>query len=44
MSNQEIIEVSGEIVNSLYYFLVFFAGLYVGYLFGRKDENDDNNF
>lgn len=42
MTNQEIVELSNSILNALYLFTCFFGGLYVGYIFGRKDERDDN--
>ncbi len=41
MTNQEIVELSKEITDVLYLFVCFSAGLYVGYLFGRKDGSDN---
>lgn len=43
MSNQVIIELSRGILEALYLFTAFFSGLYLGYIFGRKDEHDDNS-
>jgi hypothetical protein len=40
MTNQEIIELSKIITNVLYIFLFFMSGVFVGYVFGRNDEND----
>ncbi len=42
MNNQEILELSRGVLDALYLFTAFFAGLYLGYIFGRKDEHDDN--
>lgn len=41
MNNQEILETSTQIIRSLYLFVAFFGGVYIGYLFGRKDGDDD---
>lgn len=40
MTNPDINEISMQIARSLYLFVSFFGGLYIGYLFGRKDGGD----
>lgn len=42
MNNQDVVELSNSILDTLYLFTSFFGGLYIGYLFGRKDERDDS--
>ena len=42
MESQEIIALSRGILDALYLFTAFFGGVYIGYIFGRKDEHDDN--
>lgn len=40
MTNQDIIDLSMSISESLYFFTSFVAGLYVGYLFGKLHGDD----
>jgi hypothetical protein len=42
MSNQDVLEATNSIISALYLFTAFFGGVYIGYIFGRKDENDDS--
>ena len=42
MTNQDVIELSRGILDALYLFTAFLSGVYIGYIFGRKDERDDS--
>ena len=41
MNNQDVLEATNSILTALYLFTAFFGGVYIGYIFGRKDESED---
>jgi hypothetical protein len=38
--NPELTEVTQQLARSLYLFVAFFAGIYIGYIFGFRDGSN----